>query len=178
MRSLCVLVSSAALVLSCAVEPEKTGPQRFGRFRPRKAAELFLHLREDPPHFDPALGASHADAFLAEQLFEGLTSLDQNSLAPIPALATSWTQSEDGRRYRFQLREDARWSDGQPVTAADVVFAWERALRPQTAAVAASSLYAVKGAGSYHRGRRRRILGNGVVARRAPFVLLGQYDEP
>ena len=54
------------------------------------------------------------------QFMEGLFRLDENNL-PIPALAADYVLSEDGLTYTFQLREDAKWSNGEPVTAHDFV---------------------------------------------------------
>ncbi len=48
----------------------------------------------------------------------------------LPGMAASWDVSEDGRTYTFHLREDARWSDGEPVTADDFVFGWRHLLDP------------------------------------------------
>lgn len=56
---------------------------------------------------------------------DGLTQMDANGSA-IPAIAESWDISEDGCKYTFHLRKDAKWSNGDPVTAADFVFAWNR----------------------------------------------------
>ncbi|MGR6008629.1 ABC transporter substrate-binding protein [Bacillus cereus] len=56
---------------------------------------------------------------------EGLYRLDKDN-KPIPAVAESSTKSEDGKKYTFKLRKDAKWSNGDPVTAKDFVFAWQR----------------------------------------------------
>ncbi len=59
---------------------------------------------------------------------------------------------EGGRKYVFHLRDDARWSDGTPVTAADFEYAWKRMLDPATGSPNASLLYDVKGARGFHQG--------------------------
>ncbi len=58
---------------------------------------------------------------------EGLYRLDKDN-KPIPAAAESSTKSEDGKKYTFKLRKDAKWSNGDPVTAKDFVYAWQRLL--------------------------------------------------
>lgn len=63
---------------------------------------------------------------------EGLVRLDENDQA-IPGVAESWTQSEDGLTYTFKLRQDAVWSNGDPVTANDFVYSWRRLGDPATA---------------------------------------------
>ena len=66
------------------------------------------------------------------QFMEGLFRLDENNL-PIPALAEDYSLSEDGLTYTFKLREDAKWSNGESVTAHDFVYAWQKAANPETA---------------------------------------------
>ncbi len=64
---------------------------------------------------------------------EGLYSLDKDG-NPIPALATDQTVSEDGLTRTFKLRDDAKWSNGEPVTAHDFVYAWTRLVDPEVGA--------------------------------------------
>ena len=66
-------------------------------------------------------------------------------------MAQSWKISADGLTYRFTLRE-AAWSDGQPVTASDFVFAWLRALTPGQSAESTSLLFVIVNAEAYHKG--------------------------
>ena len=63
---------------------------------------------------------------------EGLYTLDADGNA-VPALAKSHEESEDGLTHTFVLREDANWSNGEPVTADDFVYAWRRLVNPETA---------------------------------------------
>ncbi|BDP43462.1 hypothetical protein DAETH_34310 (plasmid) [Deinococcus aetherius] len=63
---------------------------------------------------------------IAQQLFDGLVEFNYATYKVEPALAESWTVSPDGKTYTFKLRQGAKWSDGQPVTADDVVFTYEQ----------------------------------------------------
>jgi len=90
-----------------------------------------------PQTFDPAFAAAPPDTDLVRAIFEGLTDYDPRSLAPVPAVATRWEPSNGGRVWTFYLRDDARWSNGEPVTAGDFVQSWRRivkigALAPHT----------------------------------------------
>lgn len=67
------------------------------------------------------------------QYLEGLYRLDEDN-QPVPALAEETNISEDGLTYTFKLREDAKWSNGDPVTAHDFVYAWRQAVNPEKAA--------------------------------------------
>ena len=65
---------------------------------------------------------------------DGLMQMDKNG-EPVPAIAESYEESSDGLTWTFHLRKDAKWSNGTPVTAKDFVFAWQRAVDPDTAAI-------------------------------------------
>jgi oligopeptide transport system substrate-binding protein len=82
-----------------------------------------------PQTFDPAFAAAAPDTDAVRALFEGLTDYDPQTLAPIPAVATRWESSNDGRVWTFYLRDNARWSNGEKVTAHDFVRSWERTLK-------------------------------------------------
>lgn len=82
-----------------------------------------------PRTFDPAFAAAPPDTDLVRAIFEGLTDYDPRTLAPVPGVATRWEPSDDGTVWTFYLRPDARWSNGEPVTAADFVRSWQRTAR-------------------------------------------------
>ncbi len=81
---------------------------------------------------DPQLIESVEDSDVARQLFEGLyTEADNGDL--IPAGALDYTVSDDKLTYTFHLRPESKWSNGDPVTAGDYVYAWQRLADPATA---------------------------------------------
>ena len=82
-----------------------------------------------PQTFDPAFAAAPPDTDLVRAIFEGLTDYDPQTLAPVPAVATRWESSDEGRTWTFHLREDARWSNGESVTAKDFVDSWQRTMK-------------------------------------------------
>src|SRR5688572_17889663 len=82
-----------------------------------------------PQTFDPAFAAAPPDTDAVRALFEGLTDYDPQTLTPVPAVATRWESSNDGRVWTFYLRDNARWSNGEKVTADDFVRSWERTLK-------------------------------------------------
>ncbi|WP_299837210.1 peptide ABC transporter substrate-binding protein [uncultured Jannaschia sp.] len=88
-------------------------------------------LLDQFPTIDPQLIEETAGGHVARQVFEGL--LTQNADGTLrPGVATEWS-SDDNRVWTFTLRDDARWSNGEPVTAQDFVYAWRRAADPATA---------------------------------------------
>lgn len=106
-------------------------------------------LESEPATLDPAKSTAIPESLAELQLFEGLTRLDDHD-QPQPGVADSWEISPDGLHYRFHLRQDAKWSNGDPVTAADFEFAWKRALAPDTASENAYMLYPIKNAQDYN----------------------------
>ncbi|MBX9597510.1 MAG: peptide ABC transporter substrate-binding protein [Burkholderiales bacterium] len=87
---------------------------------------------EDAPTIDPVMAQDTTSARVLFDLFEGLTSFDQNNHS-IPGLAEKWDVSADGKIYTFHLRDGLKFSDGSPITADDVVFSWQRLADPKIA---------------------------------------------
>lgn len=81
---------------------------------------------------DPALIEDVDSSHVARQLFEGLVNQDAEGNT-VPGVATEWTASEDGTVWTIKLRPEAMWSNGEPVTAGDFVYAWQRVVNPETA---------------------------------------------
>ena len=107
---------------------------------------------------------------------EGLCKFDQN-LKPIPAIAWGWSVDENGKRYIFHLRKDARWSDGKPVLAKDFVYSWRRLVNPQTAAEYAYFIYLVKNARAINSGKIKDLTKLGVYARDS-HTLVVELEKP
>lgn len=119
---------------------------------------------DEPKSLDPHLTTGSPDNNIIINLFEGLISKDHATLEPQPGVAKSWTISEDGRVYRFQLREEARWSNGDPLTAEDFVYSWRRALTPSVPNAYAYMMYNIEGAEDFHAGKIKDFAQVGVKA--------------
>ena len=89
-------------------------------------------LLDQFPTLDPQLNQDVSGFHVIRDLFEGLLSQDAEGNL-VPGVATGYTASEGNTTYTFTLRSDARWSNGEPVTAHDFVYAWRRAVDPVTA---------------------------------------------
>lgn len=113
---------------------------------------LQWNLGTEPPTLDPALGTDTTSIWVIEQLFLGLTDYDDETMAVVPELATSWEVSEDGLVWAFHLRKDVYWTDGKPVTAHDIEYAVKRTCDPATASDYAYVLYIIKGAQEVNSG--------------------------
>ena len=118
------------------------------------SAEMVYHRGNtaEPDTLDPSKAPTTYEANILRDLFEGLVMPDAKGNI-IPGVAESWLMSDDQTVYTFKLRTDALWSNGDPVTADDFVFAFRRLQDPATAADYASMLYVVKNAQAINAGK-------------------------
>lgn len=106
---------------------------------------LNRHLEADPRTLDPSLVTDVVGQHVIDDLFEGLVTLGLNGHTT-PGVALKWETSPDGKTWTFHLRPDARWSNGQPVTADDFVYAWRRQVDPATGSEYAQALTPIENA--------------------------------
>ncbi len=141
--------------------------------------EQVLHrgIGHDLADLDPHLATGTSDYSVLSALFEGLVAEDPVDLHPVPGVAEAWDISPDGLRYTFHLRENARWSNGEPLRAMDFVNSIRRALSPTLTAENAAMLYLIRGAEGYARGQSSDFASVGVAAR-DPRTLEITLDKP
>ena len=96
------------------------------------AQTLEIAIDASPPGLDPHTVPAFVSRMVMDGMYEGLTTIDK-SLHVAPMLASSWTLSPDGRRYRFKLKPGAKFHNGQTLKAEDVVASFRRVLDPKTA---------------------------------------------
>ena len=104
----------------------------------------------EPASLDPHIATGVPEHHIMSSVMEGLVLKDRRSLEPRPGVAESWTISDDGRVYTFKLRDDARWSNGDPHIANDYVWSWWRALQPALGNQYAYMLFPIKNAKRYY----------------------------
>jgi oligopeptide transport system substrate-binding protein len=108
----------------------------------------------DPTTLDHAKTSTVAESNLMMDLYEGLVTYDVKA-AVVPGVAESWTVSDDGLKYTFKLRADAKWSNGDPVKASDFVFAFQRLQDPATAAPYANMHFSIVNAEAVNKGEKQ-----------------------
>ncbi|ENQ3107919.1 oligopeptide transport system substrate-binding protein [Bacillus sp. 491mf] len=134
-----------------STEPKNEKKQTEGKLAAKQV--LSLVETQEIPTMDSSK-ATDAVSFLAlNNVMEGLYRLDKDQ-KPTPGVAESYKKSDDGKKYTFKLRKDAKWSNGDPVTAKDFVFAWQRLLDPKTAAEYAFIMYDLKNAQAINEGKQ------------------------
>ena len=137
----------AAFALGACQDPSRS-------VEPGDGATTAFHRSNlgEPATLDPHRNEETSGSAILRDLFEGLvTEAVDASLEP--GVAESWTLSSDGKTYRFALRENARWSNGDPVTAADFVAGLRRTSDPATASSYAAILYPIKNAAEVTSGQ-------------------------
>jgi oligopeptide transport system substrate-binding protein len=116
-----------------------------------KRADLVILNGAEPESIDPAVVTGQLEGRVCYALFEGLLHFDRFG-KPQPGIAESWDLSNDGKIYTFHLRANAKWSNGDSVTANDFLRSWKRILLPETASEYAYLLYHIKNAEPFNEG--------------------------
>ena len=107
----------------------------------------------EPTDLDPHIITSIQDANLVMTMFEGLTQYDPQDLHPLPGVAESWESTPDTMTWTFHLRANAKWSNGEPVTATDFVYSFRRILSPALGSEYANMLFHLKNGEQFHAGK-------------------------
>ena len=131
LRALFAFALGAGLVPLCAAAVIPPGTVLAAK------QEMVRSNGGEPESLDPTLIESTIAASVLNDLFEGLTAIDTHGQV-VPGVAESWRQT-DPVTWVFKLRKGALWSNGQPVTAGDFVYAWRRLVDPKSAAALAST---------------------------------------
>lgn len=118
-----LLATVAAGGLGAVALPRESFAQQGGR------RILVIASLQDIPNFDPHIATGYSAAMLLRNTYDSLVRVEGNPPRPVPHLAASWTMSPDGMVYEFKLDPAARFHDGSPVTAEDVVYSFHRAIR-------------------------------------------------
>jgi len=156
---LLVLAAAAALVLT-GCRPRESAVEAAVASR-----TLLLGNLSEPNDLDPQIADSQQTFNVIMALMEGLAQYDPKTCEPVPATAERWETSADQLTWTFHLRRDARWSNGDPVTAKDFAWAYRRMLNPGIGAEYASMLFVLRNAEAYYSGKEKDFTAVGVEAR-------------
>ena len=115
------LLALAGAGLATAVLPKQLLAQSGGA--------LVIAAGQDIPNFDPHTATGYSASFFMRNVYDPLVRVAENPPKPVPAIAESWTVSPDGTEYTFVLNKAAKFNSGNPVTADDVVYSFNRALK-------------------------------------------------
>jgi oligopeptide transport system substrate-binding protein len=122
-----LLVLLSAFVGSACNQLESVPTQKyFSEARVATDDEFRWSNGSEIKTLDPAKAIAAPESDVVKALYEGLTDLNAETFEVVPAVAKSWEESEDGLMWSFSLRDDARWSNGDSVTAHDFIRSWKR----------------------------------------------------
>jgi oligopeptide transport system substrate-binding protein len=133
---------------SCAVSSKDE--VFFGKTVPPERNILRYVTGDEPESLDPPVSTGQPEARIYMALYEGLVEYHPKSLRPVPALAERWDVNNDSSEFTFHLRRNARWSNGDPVDANDVVYTFRRAVSPELASRNAYQAAYIKYAEAYN----------------------------
>ncbi len=148
---LLMLVLALSLVLTGCGPKEAPPAPNGGEPAPSEPKIIRTNNSSEPGSLDPPLAQGTHESWILDHIFEGLMKIDSN-MKVVPGMAKDFKISEDLLTYTFTLRDDIKWSNGDPVTAYDFEYAWKRALDPDIAADYAFQLYYLKGGEAYNAG--------------------------
>lgn len=111
----------------------------------RHGGQLILSTTSDPKTFNPIVASETSSTAMTAHIFEGLTTLNADTLQVEPHLAQSWEVSDDGLQWTFKLRQDVQWHDGRPFTADDVVFTFNELIYNPNVPNSASDTFTIDG---------------------------------
>lgn len=136
-----ILFSSLAsflMLTSCSNDSSSSDP--YPGQATKDDNQLVVNIGSDMPSIDPQQSSDNSSSRVIEDIFEGLVDYNQKSEV-IPTGASSWDISKDGKAYTFHLRRNAKWTNGDPVTADDYVYSYRRSVTPETLTRAYASYF-------------------------------------
>jgi oligopeptide transport system substrate-binding protein len=151
---LALLVSSLALVAAGCGGDDEDEAQGTGATTEEQGGEaanqvITVNWGTEPPSLDPGLASDVTSANILLNIMDPLVKLDDD-LKPVPNAAESFDTSEDGKTVTFTLRDDLKWTNGDPVTAQDFEYSWKRTVSPELGADYAYQFYGIVGAQEYN----------------------------
>ncbi|WP_353625687.1 ABC transporter substrate-binding protein [Bacillus sp. JCM 19041] len=147
-------VTMAACTTGGSADEEPSEPNENEEGENEEQAEdkiLLLNNGNEPVSLDPQIAFEAVSSAPLNNIMEGLARLGPDH-TPEPATAESWDISDDGLTFTFYIRDDANWSNGDPVTAEDFEYAWKRLIDPDTGSSAAFLADLIEGATEFSEG--------------------------
>jgi len=146
-----VLITGLSLI-SAGCAASAGNREFFGKSDPPRENILRYVSGSEPESLDPQISAGQNEARLYMALYEGLIEYDPKTTAPVPAIAERWEVNKDFSEITFHLRKNARFSNGDPITAGDFVYTIRRGLDPVVASTNAALAYYIRYAQAFNEG--------------------------
>jgi oligopeptide transport system substrate-binding protein len=149
-RILTLAISAALLFAACGPPVQKS--DYFGKVEPPPGQTLRYITGSEPESLDPQMSSGQPEARIDVALYEGLVEYHPKTMEPIPGVAESWKSNSNASEFVFFLRKNARFSNGDPITARDFVYTFRRGLNPALASRVAFLAWEIKNAEAYNTG--------------------------
>ena len=166
-RAFLLLHVAALLAAAACAAPE-----------PPSGGILRYRMPEEPSNLDPFQASDDMSYVFIYPIFDGLVEFEPGSMAVRPALAESWSVSDDGRTYTFTLRDGIRFHNGSPVGADDVVYTIRRALTRESRSRKRSYFRAIEGSDAFWAGETEDLAGVRAVDPRTVRITLSYAYSP
>jgi oligopeptide transport system substrate-binding protein len=140
-----------SLLLAACGTPKKETADKDKKKKSDVPQELHVNIKVEPFSLHPGLANDSTSGAVLRQTFEGLTTIHKGK--PEMGAAKEYKVSDDLTTYTFKLRDDAKWTNGDPVTAEDFEYAWKWALEPKNESQYAYQLYYIKGGQAFNEGK-------------------------
>lgn len=141
LKRLCCLALACGLIIAASGCSEATGADHAFSFS----------LTSNPKNLDPQMASDNNSLLVIKNMFEGLMRIGPDGEL-INGVAESYTENDSSTEFVFYLRKDAKWNNGDSVTAYDFEFAWKRALDPATGSSMCNSMYCILNAEAVNNG--------------------------
>jgi oligopeptide transport system substrate-binding protein len=136
--------------LSCAAPARNE--EFFGKTDPPPDNVMRYISGDEPESLDPHLSSGQPEARIFLALYEGLVEYDAKTMDQLPDIAERWDENNDSSEFVFHLRHNARWSNGDSISAKDFVYSFRRGVAPETLSRSASLAFYIRQAENYNQG--------------------------
>ncbi|HEX3558598.1 MAG TPA: peptide ABC transporter substrate-binding protein [Pyrinomonadaceae bacterium] len=147
-RLFAFVIAVALLAASCTTHAKNS--EFFGKIDPPAGQVLRYVTGSEPESLDPQMSSGQPEARIDMALYDGLAEYHPKTMEPMPSIAERWTTNGDASEFVFFLRHDAKFSNGDPITAQDFVYTVRRGFRPELASRLAYLGYDIKYAEAYN----------------------------
>ncbi|EMX0192513.1 MULTISPECIES: peptide ABC transporter substrate-binding protein [Bacillus] len=145
-------LTASMLLGACSYQKDDAKAKGKEKTTSSSNGKQVLNLTElsEIPSMDASLASDSASSTALNNTMEGLYRIGKDQKR-VPGIAEDVQKLDDGKKYIFKLRKDAKWSNGEPVTAKDFVYSWKRAVNPDTKATYSYIMFDIKNAEKIHK---------------------------
>lgn len=147
-RTAALVIAAALLAASCTTHASRS--EFFGKISPPEGQVLRYVTGSEPESLDPQMSSGQPEARIDMALYDGLAEYHPKTMEPMPSIAERWVINEDATEFVFFLRHDAKFSNGDPITANDFVYTIRRGFNPELASRLAYLGYDIKYSEAYN----------------------------